>query len=75
MIRNLERALRAVFGKRLCRAEKQARAALGVPAAYPEQLTSVPQKAETWDLALWETELEKDGLDAGSIIQNFRRGQ
>jgi len=56
------------------RTERQARTLLSMPPGHPEWLTGGEKAARTGDFASWGAELEQDGLDAGSIIDSFRRG-
>lgn len=56
------------------RAERQARRLLGIPARHPERVTGSDKAAQRGHFPQWARELEADGIDAGEIINAYRRG-
>lgn len=60
--------------KRAGKAERNARAHLGMPAGHPEWLVGSDEAAARGDFPAWAAELEAEGMDAGTIIESYRRG-
>lgn len=55
-------------------AERQARQVLGVPARHPERITGSDRAACSRFFRVLTAELAAGGIDAGQILDEFRRG-
>ena len=60
------------MAERISRRERAARAAIGMPAGHPEQITAKPSRAEWQQLAAWLAELWPND-DYTQIIADTRR--
>lgn len=70
----LLRGRRRLTRRRLGRGERQARRVFGVPANHPERITGSDKAGQRGHFPLWAAELAEDGIDAGQIISDYRRG-